>query len=82
MSSLTLSYEGVVAPDACLVSWVPSTCSVGWDDPRAWHVWWVPCACSVGLDLGACSMCSDPGACSVCLDPCAWSLRGELITKI
>jgi hypothetical protein len=73
MSSLTLSYEGVAAPDAWPVLWVPSTCSVGWDDPRAWRVWWVPCACSVGLD---------PGACSVCSDPCAWSLHGELFAKI
>jgi hypothetical protein len=81
MSSLTLSYEGVVAPDALFVSWVPSTCSVGWDDPRAWRVWWVPCACSVELDPGACSV-FDPGACFVCSDPCAWSLRGELIVKI
>jgi hypothetical protein len=73
MSSLTLSYEGMAAPDAWPVSWVPSTCSVGWDDPRAWRVWWVPCACSVGLD---------PEACYVCSDPCAWSLRGEFVAKI
>jgi hypothetical protein len=31
MSLLTLSYEGVAAPDAWPVLWDPSTYSVGWD---------------------------------------------------
>jgi hypothetical protein len=62
MSSLTLSYEGVVAPGACLVSWVPSTCFVGWDDPElgtfggflvialwGWTLGRVPCVQTLGL---------------------------------
>jgi hypothetical protein len=68
MSSLSLSYEGVAAPDAWPISWVPSTCSVGGDDPRVWRVSWVPYACSMWLNSGACSVCSDPGTCFVCSD--------------